>query len=68
MQIRLIRRCANVYHPAQEACYRWLGTALNVVTNGRFEQEGCGALAYAATRYACHAGAEDYEGPLETFS
>ncbi len=68
MQIRLIRRCANVYHPAQGACYRWLGTALNVVTNGEFADGGCQALSYAATRDACKAGAEAYEGPLETFS
>jgi hypothetical protein len=68
VQIRLIRRCANVYHPAQAACYRWLGTALNVITNGKFADGGCGSLTYAATRDACEAGADAYEGPLETFS
>jgi hypothetical protein len=68
LQIKLIRRCADVYHPAQAACYRWLGTALNVVTNGKFSDNGCGALTFAATRDTCKAGADAYEGPLETFS
>ncbi len=68
LQIKLIRQCADVYHPAQAACYRWLGTALNVVTNGKFADDGCGALTFAATRDTCEAGAEAYEGPLETFS
>jgi hypothetical protein len=68
LQIKLIRRCADVYHPAQKACYRWLGTALNVITNGKFTDDGCGALTFAATRDTCTAGAEAYEGPLETFS
>jgi hypothetical protein len=67
-QIKLIRRCADVYHPAQAACYRWLGTALNVITNGKFADEGCSTLAFAATREGCKAGADAYEGPLETFS
>ncbi len=68
VQVKLIRSCANVFHPAQAACYRWLGTALNVVTNGKFADAGCGALSYSATRDACKAGADAYEGPLETFS
>jgi hypothetical protein len=68
LQIKLIRRCADVYHPAQAACYRWLGTALNVITNGKFASDGCSALTFAATRDGCKAGADAYEGPLETFS
>jgi hypothetical protein len=67
-QIKLIRHCADVYHPAQAACYRWLGTALNVITNGTFADDGCSALTFAATRDTCKAGAAAYEGPLETFS
>ena len=35
-RLKLIRRCAHVDHAQQAACYRWLGLALNVVTNGRF--------------------------------
>src|SRR5262249_28260079 len=67
-RLRLIRSCANVFHSAQEAGYHWLGTALNVVTNGRFEHAGCPALRFAATREACTAGARAYQGPLVTFA
>jgi hypothetical protein len=67
-QLRLIRRCANVWHGAQNACYRWMGMALNVVTNGEFKDDGCGELLFDATRDACRDGADAYDGPLETFS
>jgi len=67
-RLKLIRRCAHVDHAQQAACYRWLGLALNVVTNGRFANKGCPALRFASTRAACRAGAAGYEGPLETFS
>jgi hypothetical protein len=67
-QIKLIRRCADVFHPAQAACYRWLGTALNVITNGTFADDGCSELSFAATREVCKAGADAFDGPLETFS
>jgi hypothetical protein len=67
-RLQLIRGCAHVAHAGQRACYRWLGTALNVVTNGRFARKGCPALRFAATRDACLAGAGASAGPLETFS
>ena len=67
-QVRLIRRCANVWHGSQKACYRWMGMALNVVTNGEFKDDGCGELLFDATRDACKDGAGSYDGPLETFS
>jgi hypothetical protein len=67
-QLRLIRQCANVFHGAQPACYRWLGMTLNVVTNGTFQDDGCNELLFDATRSACKDGADAYEGPLETFS
>jgi hypothetical protein len=67
-RLKLIRRCANVEHAEQATCYRWLGLALNVVTNGRFATKGCPALRFASTRNACKAGAAAYDGPLETFS
>jgi hypothetical protein len=67
-QVRLIRGCANFDHAAQHACYAWLGTALNVVRNGQFGDEGCGELMYAATRDACAAGARSYNNALQTFS
>ena len=67
-QVRLIRQCAQVVHAAQAACYRWLGLALNVVADGRFEAKGCADLRFDATRRSCRLGAKAYEGPLETFS
>ena len=68
MQVRLIRRCANVDHAAQHACYSWLGEALNVVRNGDFAKTGCSELMYEKTRAACAEGARAYEGALQTFS
>jgi hypothetical protein len=67
MRLGLIRSCATV-RTFQRACYEWLGKTLNVITNGRFEQQGCSQLRYAATRSACVRGARSYEGALETFS
>ncbi len=68
IQVRLVRECADVARGAQGECYSWLGEALNVVTNGRFEASGCPRLRYAATRAACSTGARAYQGALETFS
>jgi len=67
-QVQLIRQCANVFHGAQNTCYRWLGMTLNVITNGKFADDGCNELVFDATRKACSEGADAYEGPLETFS
>jgi hypothetical protein len=67
-QLELIRQCANVFHGAQHACYRWLGMTLNVITNGSFKDNGCNDLKFDSTRKACTDGADAYEGPLETFS
>jgi hypothetical protein len=67
-QLRLIRRCGAFGPTAQSGCYRWLGTALNVITDGRFARTGCPRLGAEAARTACLAGAKGYEGPLQTFS
>lgn len=67
-QVRLVRQCAGVDHPAQHACYAWLGKALNVIRNGDFADRGCSELTYARTRAACAEGARSYDGALETFS
>ena len=67
-QIGLVQGCADFDHPAQRACYEWLGTALNVVDNGSFAKRGCPRLLYSATRKDCVTGADGYQGPLETFS
>jgi hypothetical protein len=67
-QVRLIRGCAGIDHTAQHACYAWLGTALNVVSNGSFGDKGCGELMYAKTRDTCTGGARSYNQALQTFS
>jgi hypothetical protein len=67
-RLGLIRGCSAFRPPARAGCYEWLGKALNVVTDGRFEHEGCTRLSRAASRSACVKGASAYEGPLETFS
>jgi hypothetical protein len=53
---------------ARSACYRWLGRALAVVTDGAFAPEGCPRLEPAAARRACAEGASTMEDPLVTFS
>lgn len=65
-RMALIRGCANV--EAQRACYEWLGKTLNVVTDGRFERQGCSQLRFEATRQSCVRGARSYNDALETFS
>lgn len=66
--VRLIGRCHLFAGATRAACYRWLGTTLAVVTDGRFAREGCPALADAAAREACAAGARASEQALVTFS
>jgi hypothetical protein len=64
---RLIMGCERFAAAARPACYRWLGKALTVVTDGRFADDGCPALEPVAAR-ACAEGARSAEEPLETFS
>jgi hypothetical protein len=66
--VALIGRCARFAGAARGACYRWLGKALAVLTNGDFETEGCPRLGSAAGRRQCVAGARTMEQPLVTFS
>ena len=68
VQVRLVKGCAGIDHPAQRACYAWLGKALNVIRNGGFAGPGCSELVFAKTRAACVQGARSYGGALETFS
>jgi hypothetical protein len=65
--LRLIRGC-ETFGSTRSACYRWLGKALAVVTNGRFGEEGCPQLAAREARSECQAGARSMEGALVTFS
>ena len=66
-RVKLIRDCAILPVSARNRCYEWLGTALAVVTNGRFGQLGCGWLAVTG-RKLCFDGAERMNRALVTFS
>lgn len=67
-RLGLISACAAFPASAHFGCYWWLGLALNVVTNGRFDREGCPRLGTRAARKACEIGAAAYRGALVTFS
>ena len=64
--VRLVAGCAAFAVAAREPCARWLGTELQVVTDGTFLAEGCAVAGGLAA--ACAAGARASEGALETFS
>jgi hypothetical protein len=66
-RVKLIRDCATLPVGARDRCYEWLGTALAVVTNGRFGRLGCGWLAVTG-RKLCFDGAERMNQALVTFS
>ena len=66
--VRLIDGCGRFGADSRAACYRWMGKALAVVTDGRFERAGCPKLPDADARRECRAGARSMEGALETFS
>jgi hypothetical protein len=66
--LQLIERCERFAGGARAACYRWLGKALAVVTDGAFGREGCPRLRLAKARRECQAGAQRMEEALVTFS
>jgi hypothetical protein len=66
--VRLIDRCRTFARTPRPACYRWLGKALAVLTDGSFASDGCPRLKGAAARRECLAGARTMEDALETFS
>jgi hypothetical protein len=66
--LRLIERCERFADGARAACYRWLGKALAVVTDGGFRREGCPRLRTARAREDCEEGARRMEEALVTFS
>ena len=66
--VRLVRRCEIFAGATRLACYRWLGKAVAVLTDGAFQRGGCPLLPSAAARITCRAGAREREGPLVTFS
>ena len=63
-QVSFVRRCSTFAPLAQWTCFRWLGEAMNVVTDGRFLAQGCPKLAQRNDRNACRSGARAYLGPL----
>jgi hypothetical protein len=66
--LKLIHRCERFAGKARSACYRWLGKALAVVTDGEFGREGCPRLRAGEPRRECEAGARSMEEALVTFS
>jgi hypothetical protein len=66
--VRLVAGCETFAGPVRVACYRWLGKAAAVLTDGAFEREGCPALEPEDARRLCAAGARELESALVTFS
>ena len=66
--LAIISRCDLFTGSVREACYRWLGKTLAVITNGAFERTGCPSIEEPAMARACVAGARSMDEPLETFS
>jgi hypothetical protein len=67
MRVKLIDGCSKLAVKARNPCYEWLGTALSVVTNGRFAGHACPFIS-AAGRGPCLAGARRMNDALVTFS
>jgi hypothetical protein len=66
--VRLLGRCELFAGSTKTACYRWLGKAVAVLTDGAFGRRGCPLLEPADARRSCLAGARELESALETFS
>lgn len=64
--VRLVAGCAALGAASREGCARWLGTVLQVVSDGAFAARGCPATGPFAA--SCPAGARASDGSLETFS
>ena len=57
--VRLIGRCELFAGVTRDGCYRWLGKAIAVLTDGAFAQSGCPKLAKADARRNCTCGCAD---------
>lgn len=66
--VELIGGCQLFIRRTRAACYRWLGKALAVLTDGAFRRAGCGRLPAGGPRRACVAGATTMDEALVTFS
>jgi hypothetical protein len=67
MRVKLIEGCSKLTAKGRNPCYEWLGTALAVVTNGRFADHACPFIS-AAARAPCLAGARRMNDALVSFS
>ena len=67
MRVKLIEGCSKLTAKGRIPCYKWLGTALAVVTNGRFADRACPFIS-AAGRAPCLAGARRMNDALVSFS
>jgi hypothetical protein len=65
--LQLISRCASLSRAARAGCYRWFGTTLSVLTDGRFAKQGCARLRRPG-RAECVSGAKRMNDPLITFT
>ncbi len=66
--MQLIARCGSLSAPSRAGCYRWFGTALSVLSDGRFAKTGCPRLTTRPGRAACAAGARRMNEALITFA
>jgi hypothetical protein len=65
--VAVIHRCDLFSGATRDSCYRWLGTTLSVITDGKFRTAGCPRLDPHDSE-ACVEGAAAMDGPLVTFS
>jgi hypothetical protein len=66
--VDLIGRCELFGGATRDACYRWLGKTIAVVTDGAFRDEGCVELDAADAERLCRDGAASMDAALVTFS
>ncbi|MDX6486638.1 MAG: hypothetical protein QOF43_1791 [Gaiellaceae bacterium] len=66
--LELIGKCGSLSLSARPSCYGWLGTALTVLTDGRFAKSGCRQIHSPAGRASCAAGAKRSNTALVTFA
>jgi hypothetical protein len=66
-QLQLIRMCSALASDVRLGCYRWLGKALAVISNGRFRRS-CASIRSPSNRRACVRGARRFNEALVTFS
>jgi hypothetical protein len=64
----LIGDCEHFPAAQQPGCYRWLGKALAVMTDGAFGKTGCPVIPQPAARKECLQGVSEMNGALVTYS